>query len=86
MNRRDLAAAVRAILPAAWDPIGIRDEPKAQDEYDDYVPGIVRLLCEGAGVDALAEYLLRIETGQMCLPPDQERARRVAVKLTQLSA
>ena len=27
-----------------WDPIGVKDIPQAQDEYDDYVDGVYDLL------------------------------------------
>lgn len=71
---------IRHILLADWDPIGIRDVPQAQDEYDSYVPGIAALLRAGADVDRIASHLLRIEE-DMALIPDPERARRVALKL-----
>ena len=72
---------IRHILLADWDPIGIRDEPEAQDEYDSYLPAILGLLREGADADRIAAHLLRIEAEDMGLRPDPERARRVALKL-----
>jgi hypothetical protein len=30
-----------------WDPIGVKDEPNAQDEYDGYL-GVYELLVSGA--------------------------------------
>lgn len=74
------------ILFADWDPIGIRDEPEAQDEYDDHVPAFLGLLREGVGTDVVAHHLLRIEIEEMGLPPNPERARRVAARLRQLLA
>lgn len=85
-NLPDLIDLVRALLLADWDSIGIRDEPKAQDEYDDYAPAIAELLHSGADVGRIANHLLRIEIDQMCLPPNPERARHVAARLRQLSA
>jgi hypothetical protein len=76
---------IRAVLLSSWDPIGIRDEPEAQDEYDDYVPAVLGLLSEGVEVDVIAEHLTRIETDRMCLPPNPERARGVATKLRELT-
>jgi hypothetical protein len=86
MRRSDVIMAVRRVLLSDWDPIGVCDEPQAQDEYDDYVPDIVRLLREGAGANTLANHLLRIEAEEMCLPSNPERARHAAMKLKQLSA
>ncbi|MBL8568730.1 MAG: hypothetical protein JNK84_06555 [Phreatobacter sp.] len=85
-NLPDLIDLVRALLLADWDSIGIRDEPKAQDEYDDYAPAIAELLHSGVETDAIAEHLRRIETDQMSLPPNTKRARHVAARLRQLSA
>ena len=30
-----------------WDPIGVKDEPNAQDEYDGYLGGVYELLVSG---------------------------------------
>lgn len=30
-----------------WDPIGVKDEPNAQDEYDSYLGGVYELLVSG---------------------------------------
>lgn len=86
MSRSDVIAAVCAILLSDWDPIGIRDVLKAQDEYDSYTPAIARLVAEGASAETIARRLIRIETEEMGLQPDPERASRVALKLLQLAA
>ena len=72
---------VRQMLLAEWDPIGIRDEARAQDEYDDYVAAVSRLLVERRGPDQIADYLVEIEQNRMGLRPDPGRARRVAKRL-----
>jgi len=76
-----LFSAVRLILMRDWDPIGINDEPAAQDEYDSYVAPLLHLLRDGVSSSALSERLLQIETIEMGLPGDRERAVRVADKL-----
>ena len=43
-----LVAEVDRILWEDWDPIGVNDEAAARDEYSSYVPGVVRLVREGA--------------------------------------
>ena len=64
-----------------WDPIGVNDVPAARDEYDGYVPQILDLLRVGAPASMMADRLLRIETDEMGLRGDRERALRVAEKL-----
>ncbi|MCW3100549.1 MAG: hypothetical protein JWL77_6167 [Chthonomonadaceae bacterium] len=39
---------IRRIFLEDWDPIGIRDEPNAQDEYDAYLGGMYTLLDQNA--------------------------------------
>ena len=86
MKADALFSAVRLILMRDWDPIGISDVPAAQDEYDGYVAPLLRLLRDGVSSSALSDTLLRIETVEMGLPGDRERARRVADKLRVLRA
>lgn len=69
------------ILLAARRIIGVRDEPEAQDEYDDYVPGHLGLLRKGVDADVIAEHLRRIEIEEMGLPPDGARASRAELNL-----
>jgi hypothetical protein len=53
---------IGAILLRNWDPIGIRNEPEAQDEYVSYVGGVYRLLASGASINDIATHLASIET------------------------
>src|SRR5215213_58972 len=62
---REIRAAIAAVLLREWDPIGVRNEPGAQDEYDGYVGGVYRLLASGATAEQVAEHLARIEREQM---------------------
>jgi hypothetical protein len=64
--------AVRAILLKHWDPIGIKTEPDAQDEYNSYVPEVVALGSRGRSAD-VAAYLAEIETRGMGLRGDWVR-------------
>ena len=79
-----LLEQVSAILRDAWDPIGIRDVPKAEDEYEDYVPAVAKCVAEGASAGEIAEVLLEIERESLGLPGDMARARRVAERLQAL--
>jgi hypothetical protein len=80
----DLHDAVRTILLNDWDPIGVRDVPEAQDEYDSYAPAIARLVAAGTSVSDLSAHLLEIETDAMGLRGDASRAHSIAEKLRAL--
>ena len=68
-----------------WDPIGVRDVPEAQDEYDGYVGGVYRLLTTGVSVPELAEHLVRIERDSMGLSARRQACVDVASLLKQIS-
>lgn len=82
MNK--IADAIRAILMARRDPIGVRDEPGAADEYDSYVGGVSQLLGKAASAAEIAARLLEIERAEMGLPGDAARAERAAKALDHL--
>ena len=48
-----------------WDPIGIKDEPNTQDEYDGYLGNVYELLVSGASDSRIAEYLCCVVTERM---------------------
>jgi hypothetical protein len=56
---------ITEVLRRNWDPIGIKDVPEAQDEYDAYVGGVYRLLESGATVKEIAAHLVKVETDQL---------------------
>lgn len=60
------ARAIRRILWEDWDPIGCG---VPEDEYDDYVWPVYRLLYDGADRAAIREYLLRTATETIGCPP-----------------
>ena len=62
---REIQAAIARVLLQEWDPIGVRDVPEAQDEYDDYVGGVYRLLTAGASPLDVATHLSTIESERM---------------------
>jgi len=81
---RQQFASVKRTLLYEWDPIGAGEEPAAQDEYDSYVPVIVRMLTNGSDDNAIAEHLTSIETKQMALVSGagmMERNRKLAARL-----
>ena len=50
-----------------WDPIGIKNEPGAQDEYRDYVREVFDVAVKTRSERAVAEHLLTIERKRMGL-------------------
>ena len=85
MNSRHRLDGVNALLLSEWDPIGICDEPAAQDEYDAYAAVIVDMINAGRSEAELADYLVSLETDAMGLKADRRRAEAVATKLTALA-
>ena len=80
----ELESEVRALLMREWDPIGVRAEPAAHDEYDDYIPQLARMIRSKKSSDEVAKYLLKVETINMGLAGDANRARSVAMQLVAL--
>ena len=56
-NSRRIRVAIRLVFLEVWDPIGIRDEQYAQDEYDGYLGRTFELLMANATDAELTEYL-----------------------------
>jgi len=66
---RRIRVAIRHVLMDVWDPIGVKDEPNAQDEYDGYLGGVYELLVRGACDEDIEDHLWRIVTERMGLAP-----------------
>ena len=56
-DSRRMRAQIRRVLLEVWDPIGIRDGPNAQDEYDAYVGRLYELLVANASDAELSDFL-----------------------------
>jgi hypothetical protein len=63
-NSRRIRVEIREVFLGLWDPIGIADEPNAQDEYDSYVGPMFELLMSGA-LDAELKAHLDWAVGRM---------------------
>ena len=80
----NLFESVRQVLLQDWDPIGVRNVPQAQDEYDIYANSIATMLATSISISDLSKHLLEIETQSMGLAGNPERALVVAAKLRAL--
>jgi hypothetical protein len=56
-NSQRIRVAIRRVYLEVWDPIGIKEEPNAQNEYDSYLGGMLELLITNASDAKLKEYL-----------------------------
>lgn len=73
--------AIRRALLEEWDPIGIRDIPEAQDEYDSYVAMIYKMLISRKAKNELIDYLWWVETKHMGLTGNRQRTEEFAERL-----
>lgn len=62
---RRVRAQIRHVLMDTWDPIGVKDEPNAQDEYNAYIGDIYELLISQAPDSKIAEYLYSVAHDRM---------------------
>lgn len=72
---RRIRVQIRHVLLDVWDPIGVKDEPNAQDEYDGYVGPIFDLLSGGATDQQLTDRLLYFVNDRMGLQATLEQMR-----------
>jgi len=60
-----IKSEIRSVLMREWDPIGVKDEPMAADEYDGYIGGVYALLKERAVAKTISDHLREIEIRRM---------------------
>ena len=76
--------AIRKILLKEWNPIGVKDIPQAQNEYDSYIPQICKMLINHESSENIFQYLRKIETDYMGLCGNQNHTRSIAKKLADI--
>jgi hypothetical protein len=64
---RSIHGKIRDILLDDWDPIGVKDIPEAQHEYDSYIGQIYREIADHSGSYPIVQLLARVESEQMGL-------------------
>ena len=60
---RRVRVAIRHVFLDIWDPIRVKDEPNAQDEYDRYIGPVFELLITGGSDKQIIEYLDQVVAG-----------------------
>jgi len=81
----EIQDAIRQILYRDWDPIGVCGAGP-QDEYDNYIGAVYRILNGSRSEDALVDFLRKTESESMGLDSAPlEHLRPVAQKLLKLN-
>jgi len=62
---RAIHIEIRRVLLEVWDPIGVKDEPYAQDEYDSYIGDIYEILAHNGSDEKIIEYLRWVAEDRM---------------------
>lgn len=75
---------VRSVLLRDWDPLGVGDNPNLSDEYDSYIPELLRLLRAGASATVIAEYLETLES-RLGVDTSAGKGMEIAVRLLRAS-
>jgi len=81
---RRLEVEIRRVLMDVWDPIGVKGEPNAQDEYGCCLWGVFRLLTSHGTDEEITEYLFRQGTEHMGLSFQREELQTTVSALRQI--
>jgi hypothetical protein len=77
---RRIRVEIRHVLMDVWDPIGVKGEPNAADEYDGYLGGVYERLTDGASDERIEDHLWQIVTDRMGLPAAKKSDMTATVK------
>ena len=84
-KRKRLWQAIHEVLLTQWNPFCIYDIPVCEDEYDSYIPGIIRLLTSGADEYKMTNHLRGLELHSIGFSEsNSEKNKQVAQLLLQL--
>ena len=75
---------IREILLNSWDPIGIKNEPQARDEYDSYIGGVYKLLKKGSSDEEIASYLWRVIEDRIQVHPARGATEKTVKELRRI--
>ncbi|WP_213993554.1 hypothetical protein [Sodalis sp. dw_96] len=84
-KNENFSQQVKTILLNDWDPIGIKDLPEANDEYDDYVFTVCEMISEGKHESDFYDFLFWVESERICLHVNTEHIKSIAEKLERLT-
>ena len=72
-NEKELYRRTDEVLHYLWDPIGIADEPRARDEYYDYLPKVFSLLLKTGDGKDIVDFLVYVIKDRMELSYTKDR-------------
>jgi hypothetical protein len=52
---------VREVLLRDWDPLSIGDNPNLADEYDSFIPGVLKIVKSSRNAGAVSNHLEDVE-------------------------
>lgn len=78
MSFTRLYQKIHQMLLQEWDPIGIKEEPLGQKEYDPYVPKLVSLVSRCAAEQEIFHHLWWVETRKIELPGNRSHTEKIA--------
>lgn len=81
----DIHAAIKSALLNDWDPIGVKDIPNAESEYDGYVSELYNMIVQGKSKREIIDCLWWIEIEHMGLPGNRQATESFTEKLLSLS-
>ncbi len=61
-----------------WDPIGIKDEPRAQGEYDRYIGGVFNLLTNHGSEKEIEDYPWKVIEEKIHIHPQKGATQNAA--------
>ncbi len=85
MKNKAIVSEIRSILIKNWDRIGIGDNPNLNDEYDDYIGSIMKILTQKPSEEEIIVFLKKIENTEMGINNfDTKHLYHVAIKLKKI--
>jgi hypothetical protein len=72
---RGIQRQLGEVLLRHWDPVGVKAEPDAQDEYDAYLGPVYRLLASGASDRDIAEHIAQVKATRLGFPDTDPQMR-----------
>jgi hypothetical protein len=81
MSKNDIQRTqdeIRQVLVSVWDPIGIKDEPRAQGEYDSYIGGVFNLLRNQGSEKEIEDYLWKVIEEKIHIHPQKGATQKAA--------
>jgi hypothetical protein len=79
-EHKELYRAIDEILWKDWDPINVKDLAP-RDEYQGYIPEILRMKISGADIDSISKRLYQIETEILGLKGNLEHCKLIAMMI-----